>query len=195
MKSKLATALLSATIALGGYAASVHAYPGMQKKQGGEVQSSVDLINVLPKAYPIEPVPFKDAQGKSIDFSQYRGQVVMVNMWATWCPPCVRELPAIDRFKGKFDPKQFRVLPISIDMNGKEKVEPFLASLGMDKFETYYDPQQQLGEVFPLDTIPATFILNQQGELIAFVRTFVDWDDDKAVKLIESFIASEVKKP
>ncbi|MCG9698490.1 TlpA disulfide reductase family protein [Shewanella sp. Isolate11] len=166
----------------------VQAYPGMQKKAQGEIQSSVELINILPKPFPIELVSFKDAAGKEIDFSQYRGKVVMINMWATWCPPCVRELPALDRFKGKFDPAKFTVLPISIDQNGKQQVEPFLQSLEMGSFETYYDQEQALGAVFPLDTIPATFILNKQGELIAFVRTFVDWDDAKAVELINSFL-------
>nr|WP_258405332.1 TlpA disulfide reductase family protein [Shewanella mesophila] len=170
------------------------AYPGMQKKTEGQVQSSVDLINVLPKSYPIDVVAFKDGNGKAVDFSEYRGQIVMVNMWATWCPPCVRELPALDRFKAKFDQTKFTVLPISIDIDGKDKVEPFLKTLGMEAFQTYYDQTQALGEVFPLDTIPATFILNKQGELIAFVRTFVDWDDPKAVELINSFIDKEANK-
>jgi thiol-disulfide isomerase/thioredoxin len=169
-------------------------YPGMQKKTDGQVQSSVDLINVLPKSYPIDVVTFKDANGKAVDFTQYRGKIVMVNMWATWCPPCVRELPAIERFKAKFDKNQFTILPISIDIDGKEQVGPFLKSLGMESFQTYYDPQQALSDVFPLDTIPATFILNKQGELIAFVRTFVDWDDVKAVELINRFIDKEANK-
>ena len=59
----------------------------------------------------------------------------------------------------------------------------------MEDFNTYYDKEQKLSQVFPLDTIPATFILNREGELIAFVRTFVDWDDDKAVTLIKGFLA------
>lgn len=170
---------------------SAQAYPGMQKKAEGEIQSSVDQINILPKPFPIEAVPFNDVNGNKVDFSQYRGQVVMINMWATWCPPCVRELPALDRFADKFDSKEFAVLPVSIDQHGKEQVQPFLQELGMPNFVTYYDKTQQLGQVFPLDTIPATFILNRQGELIAFVRTFVDWDDDKAVELINGFIQQE----
>ena len=164
------------------------AYPGMQKKDNGTAQSSIDRISVLPETYPIDVVPFSDSNGKPVDFSQYRGKVIMVNMWATWCPPCVRELPAIERLASKFDKAQFEILPISIDLNGKEQVEPFLKELGMEDFTSYYDEKQQLGQVFPLDTIPATFILNKEGELIAFVRTFVDWDDEKAVELIQSFI-------
>ena len=164
------------------------AYPGMQKKDNGTAQSSIDRISVLPETYPIDVVPFSDSNGKPVDFSQYRGKVIMVNMWATWCPPCVRELPAIERLASKFDKAQFEILPISIDLDGKEQVEPFLKELGMEDFTSYYDEKQQLGQVFPLDTIPATFILNKEGELIAFVRTFVDWDDEKAVELIQSFI-------
>lgn len=166
---------------------SVSAYPGMQKKAEGKA-SSIDLVNVLPKTYPIDVVPFKNTEGEQVDFSQYRGKVIMVNMWATWCPPCVRELPAIKRLAGKFDKDKFEILPISIDLDGKAKVEPFLKELGMEDFDSYYDEKQQLGQVFPLDTIPATFILNEEGELLAFVRTFVDWDDEKAVELIQSFI-------
>ncbi len=169
-------------------AIDANAYPGMQKKAQGEVQSRVELINVLPKPFPIESVNFQDADGKAIDFDQYKGKVVMINMWATWCPPCVRELPALERFKTKFDQDKFVMLPISIDQDGKQKVQPFLKSLDMGSFETYYDQKQALGAIFPLDTIPATFILNKQGELIAFVRTFVDWDDPEAVQLINRFL-------
>ncbi|WP_428637373.1 TlpA family protein disulfide reductase, partial [Shewanella sp.] len=67
-------------------------------------------------------------------------------------------------------------------------------SLGMANFNSYYDPLQNLGQVFPLDTIPATFILDQNGQLIAFVRSFVDWDDAKAVSLIQGFIDKGAKK-
>lgn len=172
-----------------GLSLSVQAYPGMQKQAEKQADKSrVNLIKVLPKSFPIEAVAFNDSKGHKTDFSQYAGKVVMVNMWATWCPPCVRELPAIERLEAKFDHNDFVVLPISIDRDGRDKVIPFLKSMGMDNFNSYYDETQELGEVFPLDTIPATFILNQKGELVAYVRTFVDWDDDKAAQLIQGFI-------
>ncbi|MEC4728794.1 TlpA family protein disulfide reductase [Shewanella sp. D64] len=167
---------------------SVSAYPGMQKQAEGEGQTNVGLISILPQPFPIAVVPFKNTQGEAVDFSQYKGKILMVNMWATWCPPCVRELPAISRLSEKFDKQEFAVLPISIDLEGKTKVEPFLKELGMGTFNSYYDETQNLSEVFPLDTIPATFILNRDGELIAFVRTFVDWDDKQAAELIQGFI-------
>ena len=194
MKRKVITALmLSSLFSLlaGGVA---HAYPGMQQATK-PMESTVDLINVLPKTFPIEPVAFNDVDGKAIDFSQFKGKIIMVNMWATWCPPCVRELPAIERLATKFKAEDFVLLPISIDAEGKQQVQPFLNSLGMPNFNSYYDQSQSLGDVFPLDTIPATFILDQQGQLIAFVRSYVDWDDAKAVSLIQGFIDKGSKKP
>lgn len=193
MKSRplIALALLSLSV---GFAGGVNAYPGMQPTSKS-IASTIDLVNILPQTYPIEPVAFSDVNGNSIDFSQYKGKVVMVNMWATWCPPCVRELPAIERLATKFKAEDFALLPISIDMDGKQQVQPFLTSLGMANFNSYYDPMQKLGQVFPLDTIPATFILDQHGDLIAFVRSFVDWDDAKAVELIQGFIDKDPKKP
>ncbi|MGL5048088.1 MAG: TlpA family protein disulfide reductase [Shewanella sp.] len=170
-----------------------HAYPGMQQATK-PIESTVDLINVLPKTYPIKPVAFNDVDGKAIDFSQFKGKIIMVNMWATWCPPCVRELPAIERLATKFKSEDFVLLPISIDAEGKQQVQPFLSSLGMPKFNSYYDQQQLLRDVFPLDTIPATFILDQKGQLIAFVRSYVDWDDAKAVSLIQGFINKSSEK-
>ena len=194
MKHKVITALLLLSLfslLAGGVA---HAYPGMQQATK-PMGSTVDLINVLPKTFPIELVAFNDVNGKAIDFSQFKGKIIMVNMWATWCPPCVRELPAIERLATKFKAEDFVLLPISIDAEGKQQVQPFLSSLGMPNFNSYYDQSQSLGDVFPLDTIPATFILDQQGQLIAFVRSYVDWDDAKAVSLIQGFIDKDSKKP
>ncbi|MCB2384508.1 TlpA disulfide reductase family protein [Shewanella baltica] len=194
MKHKVITVLLLSSLfslLAGGVA---YAYPGMQQATK-PMESTVDLINVLPKTFPIEPVAFNDVDGKAIDFSQFKGKIIMVNMWATWCPPCVRELPAIERLATKFKAEDFVLLPISIDAEGKQQVQPFLNSLGMPNFNSYYDQSQSLGDVFPLDTIPATFILDQQGQLIAFVRSYVDWDDAKAVSLIQGFIDKGSKKP
>lgn len=165
---------------------SLFAYPGMQ--QSGGQPTSISQIKLLPKPYPITSIPFKDETGKPVQFDQFRGKVIMVNMWATWCPPCIRELPALARLGKMFDSKQFEVLPVSIDRDGKKTVEPFLTKIGMADFSTYYDETQELDAVFPLDTIPATFILNSKGELIAFVRTFVDWEDKQAIELIQELI-------
>ena len=83
MKSYLGIALVLSL--LSGVA---QAYPGMQPHPQVNSGSTVDKVQRLPKPYPIEAIPFQTVDGKPVDFSQYKGKVVMVNMWATWCPPC-----------------------------------------------------------------------------------------------------------
>ncbi|WP_407696007.1 TlpA family protein disulfide reductase [Shewanella cyperi] len=173
---------------------SVQAYPGMGQEKA-KSPSTVDFIKQLPEAYPIDPIPFKDELGRAIDFSRYKGKLLLVNMWATWCSPCVRELPALARLSEKFPTDSFQLLPISIDAEGQSLVKPFLTDLGLSNFTTYYDKEQALGQVFPLDTIPATYILNTAGELIAYVRSYVDWEDERVLALVDRLIKEQVPRP
>jgi thiol-disulfide isomerase/thioredoxin len=162
------------------------AYPGMQAQSNPATQSTLDRINIVPQPFPIALVDFTNATGKPVNFEHYKGKVVIVNLWATWCPPCVRELPALHRLTQTLNADQFVLLPISIDADAA-MVKPFLAEIGLSAFNSYFDPQQDLRDVFPLDTIPATFILNEQGELVAYVRSYVDWDDKNAVAFLTQF--------
>jgi thiol-disulfide isomerase/thioredoxin len=169
-----------------------YAYPGMQPSEKPVSQTGLDKITVLPQPFPIAQVNFSQLNDQQIDFEAFKGKVVVVNMWATWCPPCVRELPALDRLAKKIDQNQYVLLPISIDAQGKEIVQPFLQSIGLMAFESYFDPEQNLREVFPLETIPATFILNPQGELVAYVRSYVDWDSEDAIDFLSQFNTASV---
>ncbi|MGP1722571.1 TlpA family protein disulfide reductase [Shewanella frigidimarina] len=170
-----------------GTASVANAYPGMQAAAKQTSESTLERINILPQPFPIALVDFTDLVGQSVNFEQYKGKVVVVNLWATWCPPCVRELPALNRLNQTLNAEHFALLPISIDAEAVVIVQPFLESLGLGEFNSYFDPQQQLRDVFPLDTIPATFILNEQGELVAYVRSYVDWDDTSVATFLEQF--------
>ncbi|WP_063355107.1 TlpA disulfide reductase family protein [Shewanella mangrovi] len=155
--------------------------------------STADRINVLPHGFPLKTVAFNDAQGQAHDFTQYRGKVVIVNMWATWCPPCVRELPALNRFSQRLKDDNVVLVPISIDQVEQPQVRAFLDERGMQGFSSFYDPHMKLSAIFPLDTIPATFILDTNGTLVAFVRSFVDWDDPKVENKIRKLAEKHQK--
>lgn len=191
LKNMLLTAAIISTSVL--IVDSGVAYPGMQPSQKPVSQTGLDKITILPQPFPIAQVNFSQLNNAKVDFEAFKGKVVVVNMWATWCPPCVRELPALDRLANKIDQSQFMLLPISIDADGKEIVQPFLESIGLAEFESYFDPKQNLREVFPLETIPATFILNPQGELVAYVRSYVDWDDENAIAFLKQFYTTTEK--
>jgi len=176
-----------------GIASTANAYPGMQAAAKQTTESTLERINILPQPFPIALVDFTNTVGQPINFEQYKGKVVVVNIWATWCPPCVRELPALNRLDKTLDAEHFALIPISIDAEAVDVVKPFLESLELSTFNSYFDPQQELRDVFPLDTIPATFILNEQGELVAYVRSFVNWDDKNVISFLDQFRSSTVK--
>ncbi|QDE33119.1 TlpA family protein disulfide reductase [Shewanella polaris] len=176
-----------------GIISAANAYPGMQAAAEQTSESTLERINVLPQPFPVALVDFTDLVGESVNFEQYKGKVVVVNLWATWCPPCVRELPALHRLNQTLNAEQFALVPISIDAEAAKIVQPFLADLGLSAFNSYFDPHQQLRDVFPLDTIPATFILNEQGELVAYVRSYVDWDDENAITFLSQFSTKHKK--
>ncbi|MDD8060424.1 TlpA disulfide reductase family protein [Shewanella metallivivens] len=186
-------AILLSNLLLLSVATMVSAYPGMQAQSKQATQSTLERISVLPQPFPIALVDFTDASGQQVNFERYKGKVVVINLWATWCPPCVRELPALHRLNQALDSEQYVLLPISIDADADKIVKPFLADLGLSAFDSYFDPQQQLRDVFPLDTIPATFILNEQGELVAYVRSYIDWDDENAISFLAQFSKSSKK--
>ncbi|GAA5193448.1 TlpA disulfide reductase family protein [Ferrimonas gelatinilytica] len=159
-------------LALALLTASVSAYPGAVS--GGDDPALARFVH-LSKPQNLDNIAFVGPDGKPFELEAFRGHPVMINLWATWCPPCVRELPSLMRFRQEFEAKGLKVAPVSIDRD-TTKVAPFLEELGMGEMKTWFDTSNQFGQILPTDLIPATFILDEHGQLVAFVRSFVDWD-------------------
>ena len=132
----------------------------------------------------LEPVNFYNELGQQVNFSDYRGKVILVNVWATWCGPCLRELPELDRLADKFKDSEFVLLPISIDDEGLALVESFYQQLGIKHLDKFIDTDKQLARILPVDAVPATFILNRQGKVTSYLRSYANWDDDAAFNMI-----------
>jgi peroxiredoxin len=106
----------------------------------------------------------KDLSGKTWTFSELRGKVVLINFWATWCPPCRKEMPDLDSLYARFGSKDFVVLGIS-DEKGAE-VEPFIHERKIS-FPVLLDPERKVNEMFVVDGIPRSFVYNREGKLVA----------------------------
>lgn len=133
---------------------------------------------------------FDDARGQPITLAKFRGKVLMVNLWATWCPPCVREMPALDRLQGKFKGTDFIVVPLSLDRGGIPVIESFYQKNGLRHLEVFSDSDQSAEVAFPVDVLPANFIVDQDGRVISFLRSFVDWDAPEAEAMIRRLIST-----
>jgi thiol-disulfide isomerase/thioredoxin len=122
--------------------------------------------------------------------SFFVGRVVLLNLWATWCPPCVRELPALDRLAGRFADEPFAVVTLALDQGGALQAAPFFERLGIANLVLYVDPARAIGEVLPDDVLPASFFIDREGRVVSYLRSYVDWDDASADRLIRDLLIS-----
>ena len=125
-----------------------------------------------------------DLHGKQVALNSFKGKLVLVDIWATWCEPCIRTMPAIHALQKHFnnDPKsKVYVLSVSVDEKIKH-VQKFMKRYGLgDDFNTLLDAKQVIGDDVPLDVVPSFFMLDGQGNLIGFVRGFVDWTGPEVI--------------
>lgn len=128
-----------------------------------------------------------DLNGKQVALDSFKGKLVLVDIWASWCEPCIRTMPAVHALQKHFnnDPKsKVYVLSVSVDAKVKN-VQKFLKKHGMDSdFNTLIDTKQVIGDDVPLDVVPTFFMLDGQGNLIGFVRGFVDWTGPEVIEYL-----------
>lgn len=136
----------------------------------------------------VSPFQFYDGNGRPITLAAFRGKVILLNLWATWCPPCIREMPALDRLQSKFKKSEFVVIALSLDRGGGPVVRTFYQKYGLRHLGMFLDPDKSAGAAFPVDVLPASFILGRDGRLKAFLRSFADWDAPEAEAMIRHLI-------
>jgi thiol-disulfide isomerase/thioredoxin len=129
---------------------------------------------------PIEAAPLTPmytARGGVTNLRRYRGKVVLLNVWATWCAPCVYELPALDRLQAVTDEAGIAVLAVSIDVEGMTKVAPFAARLDLKHLTVLTDPTGRIVDRLNIrEGLPWTFIIDRQGRVRGYLMGAADWD-------------------
>tara|TARA_R110001583_G_scaffold184657_2_gene344168 strand:+ start:1380 stop:1964 length:585 start_codon:yes stop_codon:yes gene_type:complete len=146
----------------------------------------------LHHARKIADIHFMNQQKNKVDLQQYHGKLVMVNLWATWCAPCAKEIPAMQEIQQRNKNKDFALLPISIDED-TNAIAPFFKAHGIRGYETWLDPEKNIDYIMPADLIPASFILDGKGNLVGFVRGYIDWTDDDIQPYLDRLIAKYAK--
>ena len=142
---------------------------------GGSAAAS-GLPDVTPQSVPDLKVEIMDMDGRLVTLADYHGAPLLVNFWATWCPPCVAELPALERAVAPFGAQSVRVLLVSVDRGGAKKAAPFLEKHGVSSPKMAFDPKGALSRHLAVRGLPTTFLLTaDQTKSWAFVGPF-EWD-------------------
>jgi thiol-disulfide isomerase/thioredoxin len=126
---------------------------------------------------------FEDPDGGQASLAGFRGKPLLVNLWATWCAPCIAEMPTLDALAVR-EGERLQVVTVSQDLNGRDKVEAFFAKQGYRNLETWLDPQMALMADLGVDTLPTTILYDAEGREVWRVVGMEDWQSGRAALLL-----------
>jgi peroxiredoxin len=132
-----------------------------------------------------------DLQGHTVRLSDSRGQVVFINVWATWCPSCVEEMSTIQKLYDRLHARGLRVLAVSIDALGEQIVAPFMQARQLS-FPVLLDTQSIIEQLYQTGGVPESFIVDRQGRLVEKVVGPRDWAHPNAITMFERLLAVPV---
>jgi thiol-disulfide isomerase/thioredoxin len=158
--------------------------PGSNALSKGEVAAFV--FRKEPEALP--DFKFQSEGGKEWTLADWRGKVVLLNLWATWCLPCRKEMPALDRLQKSLGSDKFEVVAVSIDRKGMEASRKFLTETGVKNLALYLDASARLNSELRVVGLPATLLIDAQGREVGRLLGPAEWDSEDAVRLIKSVI-------
>ena len=150
------------------------------------------LGEFIPSSPPV-PAPtisLVDLAGNTVSLSEFAGRLVLINLWATWCEPCLREMPSLERMQSRLG-DQITVVAISEDRGGSKTVEPFINKLGLKSFKTYLDPKSDAGRAFKVAGLPTSFLIDREGRVLGRVEGAAEWDSPKLLEVLKSFLGGD----
>jgi thiol-disulfide isomerase/thioredoxin len=133
-------------------------------------------------------ISFTDASGRKLTLADFKGKVVLLNFWATWCVPCVEEMPSLDKLQAKLGGGRFTIVAISVDRQGLDLVRPFLAKTQIQNLDTYLDPPGASMRAFGVRGLPTTMVIDPDGREAGRIEGMARWDTPQAEALIRHYI-------
>jgi thiol-disulfide isomerase/thioredoxin len=139
---------------------------------------------------PPQPAPetaFTDVDGKPASLADFKGKPVIVNLWATWCQPCLKEMPSLDRLQSALDGR-LAVAAVSEDRGGAERVGPFVAAMGLAKLKIYLDPRSGIGHAFHVRGLPTSIVIDAGGRVVGRVEGAAEWDSETMMAALKPLL-------
>lgn len=146
---------------------------------------------VKPKREPVPDLNFTDAAGKPVSLAAWRGRVVLLNLWATWCTPCRKEMPSLARLQDQSGSKDFEVIAVSLDRRGAEVASPFLKETDAAGLTLYLDPSTEALDRLKALGLPVSVLIDRSGREIGRLLGPADWASPEAKALIAAAVAEK----
>ena len=145
-------------------------------------------ILALDKPKLHKEIIFQDRNGNKIDLKKINSdEIYILNFWATWCAPCIEEMPSLNRLQANPVFKNLKIIPINVGRDSIEKSKNFYKKLKIDNLEIYLDKDIELANKFLLRGLPTTVFINKKGEEFARVIGFINFDDKRIIKWLQKY--------
>ena len=148
-----------------------------------------NLKNLIIHKDPIklEKINFKNINNETINLNEFENSLIIINFWATWCAPCIEEMPSLNRLQANPVFNNLQIIPINVGRDNVEKSKNFYKKLKIDNLEIYFDKDVELANKFLLRGLPTTVFINKKGEEFARVIGFVNFDDKTIIKWLKKY--------
>src|SRR5476651_1291053 len=153
------------------------------------LKGSIARMVLVKPPKPVPELAFADADDKPLKLADYKGKIVLVNFWATWCAPCVKEMPSLDRLQAEIGKEKFVVLPLSLDGPSRPKVAPFYEDKKLTSLGIYFDKGKKSMQALDVSVLPTSILVDPEGREIARLEGEADWDKPEALALLKAALS------
>ena len=148
-----------------------------------------NLKNLVIHKDPIklEKINFKNINNETINLKKFKNSLIILNFWATWCAPCIEEMPSLNRLQANSNFDNLQIIPINVGRDSVEKSKNFYKELKINNLKIYFDKDVELANKFLLRGLPTTVFINKKGEEFARVIGFLNFDDTTIIKWLQKY--------
>jgi thiol-disulfide isomerase/thioredoxin len=182
--------IAAAGVVVAGVVAAASAWSwSLLVRDGPPLQGEMRKFSLQPTPRALPEIAFSTLAGEPAAMPQFRGKLVLLNLWATWCAPCVQEMPSLERLQALLGGEGLAIVALSSDRGGAQVVEPFLANLGLKKLPIYLDPKGTATRALGARGLPTTLILDRDGRELGRLEGAAQWDGPGALALLRHYLA------
>jgi thiol-disulfide isomerase/thioredoxin len=162
------------------------ANPALADVGPGLIKGAVAKFELSKSPKRLPDLEFLDADDKPLHFADFKGKAMLINFWATWCAPCVKEMPSLDRLQAAMAKDRFIVLPLSLDGPSRPKVAPFYEDRKLANLGIYFDKGRRMMQALDVSILPTSILVDRSGREIGRLEGEADWDSPEAVALMKA---------
>ena len=142
------------------------------------------VIHDKPKI--IKELKFKDFNLQDIDLTNKKGNIMIINFWASWCPPCKREMPSLEKLAQDYP--NIKIYPINMEKPNKLRAKDFYKSIGITSLDIYFDPEFKLVKEFKMRGLPTSILINKEGKEFGRIVGEIDFNNKNFIEILKNYI-------